>query len=187
MKDSKRNRLFISWTMVNIVVKSNISANKSVLFFQFGIFSLLFRLWAGKDRSYPYIKTVFFRDVMSKEASYIYVFCTDEEISVIFNGVSKNVKWVKASVYDENRDSIRRITAVDHLREGEKFILFSDGLYGTIGKPPGEQVKECYQMNLIIIMCGFPIGKEIRFRILWISGKSKCWAIASKKEVFSPV
>ena len=103
---------------------------------------------------------------MSKESPHIYVFCTNEEISIMFNGMRKNVKRVKSSVCNENRDSIRRVTAVDHLCKGEKFILFSDGLYGTIGKPPGEQVKERYQMNLIITICDFPIRREIRFRIL---------------------
>ena len=81
--------------------------------------------------------------------------------------------------------SIREIAAVDHLCKGEKFILFSNGLYSTIGKPPGEQVKERYQMNLIIAICGFPIRREISFRILGVSGKSKCRAIAGKKAVFS--
>lgn len=52
---------------------------------------------------------------MPKEPPHIYVFCTDEEISVILNGVGKNVKRVKASVRNENRDRIRRVTAVDHL------------------------------------------------------------------------
>ena len=40
-KDPKRKRIFISRTMVD-VVKSNFSANKTVLFFQFGMFPLLF-------------------------------------------------------------------------------------------------------------------------------------------------
>ena len=124
---------------------------------------------------------------MSKESPHIYVFCTDKEISIMLNGERKNVKRVKASVRNKYRDSIRRITAVDHLCEGEKFILFSDGLYDTIGKPSGEQVKERYQMNLIITICVFPIRREIRFWILRISGKSKCRAIAGKKAVFSLV
>ena len=103
----------------------------------------------------------------------------------MFNGMRKNVKRVKSSVCNENWDSVWKVAAVDHLCKGEKFILFSNGLYSTIGKPPGEQVKERYQMNLIIAICGFPIRREISFRILGGSGKSKCRAIAGKKAVFS--
>ena len=129
------------------------------------------RNFKSKDPIYPYIKAVFFRDVLSKEPPHIYVFCTDEEISIMFNGMRKNVKRVKSSVCNENWDSVRKVAAVDHLCKGEKFILFSNGLYSTIGKPPGEQVKERYQMNLIIAICGFPIRREISFRILGVSGK----------------
>ena len=60
----------------------------------------------------------------------------------MLNSMRKNVKRVKASVCNENRDSIGRVTAVNHLCKGEKFILFSNGLYDTISKPSGEQIKE---------------------------------------------
>ena len=121
---------------------------------------------------------------MPKETPHIYVFCTDEEISVAFHSMGKNVKRVKSSVCNENWDSVRKVAAVDHLCKGEKFILFSDRLYGTISKTPGKQVKERYQVNLIIPICGFPVRREIRFRILGISGKSKGRAIGGKKAVF---